>query len=107
MKGGRREGRKGGREGEQGLWSLTNIPVSSPKLPSFRSHFFRNRFTIGFLRLLLRAPGATVAFAVIGSLSPSPTPQQHRHHLHIQRLPNLSVIQDLLIDKALVYLAGA
>lgn len=76
------KGGKEGREGEQGLWSLTDIPVSSPKLFSFRSHF---RFAIGFLRLLLPAPGASVAFTVIGSLSPSPTPQQHRHHLH--RLP--------------------
>lgn len=42
------KGGKEGREGEQGLWSLTDIPVSSPKLFSFRSHFLAIVLPSGF-----------------------------------------------------------
>lgn len=93
----KRGGRREEREGDQGLQFLADIPVSSPQLPYFHSCFLAIALPSGF---------SGCCSTVIGSLSPFPAPQQHQRPLHIHRLPNLSVIQDLLIDKVLVYLAG-
>ena len=101
----REEGERKGGGGS--LWSLADIPVSSPKLLVFFSQISGNCFakiwvSAGF------APGPRSCCSFRCDwipFPPSPTPQQHKRHLHILRLPNLSVIQDFLIDKALVYLA--
>lgn len=108
MKGRGKEERNGGGQREHGfLWSLSLtfqslFPNSSLFVPCFLANILP-----GCSDCFSLAPGAVVCFTVIGSFSLSPTPQQHQHHLHIHLLPNLSVIQALLIDIAPVYLAWA